>query len=74
MHANYLCGISPLTRDLVNPAYPWPEIQLLKKECESKGYLLRRRLPVYSEFINRDGFVSERIREVIRRLNLYGQE
>ncbi|MGC9209117.1 MAG: 7,8-didemethyl-8-hydroxy-5-deazariboflavin synthase subunit CofG [Nitrososphaeria archaeon] len=71
--ANDLGGISPLTSDLVNPAYPWPDIQLLKKECERRGYSLRRRLPIYSEFINRDGFVSERVREVIRRLNVYEQ-
>jgi len=67
---NDLGGISPLTIDYVNSSYPWPDIKNLEKECESHGYILKKRLPVYREFINKQGFIEERVADVIRRLSL----
>ncbi|MGC9145784.1 MAG: 7,8-didemethyl-8-hydroxy-5-deazariboflavin synthase CofG [Nitrososphaeria archaeon] len=67
---NDLGGISPLTIDYVNSSYPWPDIKDLGKECESYGYILKKRLPVYREFINKPGFLEERVADVIRRLSL----
>lgn len=44
-------GISPLTIDHVNPEFPWPSIDAIRKITESKGYDLKPRLPVYPEYI-----------------------
>src|SRR6202167_4729561 len=44
-------GVSPLTPDYINPEKPWPHLQQLRLRTESKGFQLRQRLPVYSEFI-----------------------
>jgi 7,8-didemethyl-8-hydroxy-5-deazariboflavin synthase CofG subunit len=44
-------GISPLTPDYINPEKPWPHLEQLKLRTESKGYILRQRLPVYAEFV-----------------------
>ena len=45
-------GVSPLTIDWVNPEAPWPHLDRLRTETESRGFVLRPRLPVYPEFIN----------------------
>ncbi len=66
--ANDLGGISPLTADYVNSSYPWPDIEILGRECKGHGYALKKRLPVYGEFIERQGFLEERIAAAIKRL------
>ena len=43
-------GISPITRDYVNPEFPWPQIEDVNKDCLSAGFHLRARFPVYPEF------------------------
>jgi 7,8-didemethyl-8-hydroxy-5-deazariboflavin synthase CofG subunit len=44
-------GISPLTPDFINPEKPWPHLQQLQQRTSAKGFELRRRLPVYPEFV-----------------------
>src|ERR1039458_1419011 len=44
-------GISPLTPDYINPEKPWPHLEQLRLRTEGKGFQLRRRLPVYPEFL-----------------------
>ncbi len=44
-------GISPLTPDYVNIAYPWPKISDVKKITETMGFELRERLPIYPKYI-----------------------
>jgi 7,8-didemethyl-8-hydroxy-5-deazariboflavin synthase CofG subunit len=44
-------GVSPLTPDFINPEKPWPRLLELQRQTESKGFELRRRLPVYPEFV-----------------------
>jgi FO synthase len=44
-------GISPLTPDFINPEKPWPHLEQLQQKTEARGFILRRRLPVYPEFI-----------------------
>jgi len=44
-------GISPLTPDFINPEKPWPHLEQLQQRTEAKGFELRQRLPVYSEFV-----------------------
>ncbi len=57
-------GVSPLTKDFVNPEAPWPELEDLKKMTEEMGLFLDERLPVYPDFISPE-FLSERILEKI---------
>lgn len=43
-------GISPLTRDYVNPEAAWPEVARLAAVCRDEGFDLKPRLPVYDEY------------------------
>jgi len=58
-------GISPVTIDHVNPEFSWPKINELKNITESKHQRLRARLPVYPEFIDREGFISLELKNYI---------
>ena len=44
-------GVSPLTPDFVNIAYPWPKIWEIKKITEELGFMLRERLAIYPKYI-----------------------
>ena len=44
-------GVSPLTRDFINPEAPWPHLAALRAVTQARGYRLRQRLPVYPEYI-----------------------
>jgi FO synthase len=59
-------GVSPLTPDFINPEKPWPHLDQLKMRTETKGYLLRQRLPVYPEFLSavtaRTGLLAEKVK------------
>ncbi|WP_036590460.1 7,8-didemethyl-8-hydroxy-5-deazariboflavin synthase CofG [Oceanospirillum maris] len=43
-------GISPVTRDFINPERAWPQIQSLDAACRGRGYQLSERLTIYPEF------------------------
>jgi 7,8-didemethyl-8-hydroxy-5-deazariboflavin synthase CofG subunit len=58
-------GISPVTKDFINPEAAWPQISHLKLETESRGFILRERLALYPEFVGRDNFLSSRVRSRI---------
>ena len=59
-------GISPVTKDHVNPEAPWPKVVAVKKACEKSGFKLKPRLPVYPEFVlKKNGFVPEPIKNII---------
>ncbi len=45
-------GISPVTKDYINPERAWPEIETLREKTEEKGFTLKERLAVYPEFIS----------------------
>jgi len=60
-------GISPVTKDFINPEAVWPHIERLRKETEARGFHLRERLALYPEFISRENFLAPRIR---KKLNL----
>jgi FO synthase subunit 1 len=57
-------GVSPISKDYVNPEAPWPEIDDLRIITEELGLFLDERLPVYPDFIN-EAFLSEKIRNKI---------
>jgi len=45
-------GISPVTRDFINPEMAWPEIDTLGKVTAEAGFELRERLAVYPEYLD----------------------
>jgi FO synthase subunit 1 len=47
-------GVSPLTKDYVNPEAPWPELDELKSLTEELGFLLGERLPVYPKYLKKE--------------------
>lgn len=51
-------GISPVTRDFINPERPWPQLDGLAEACAEKGLTLQERLTVYPAYLQADGFVS----------------
>lgn len=53
-------GVSPVTKDYVNPEAPWPELDDLRRMTEEMGLFLDERLPVYPDFIN-ETFLSGKI-------------
>jgi FO synthase len=57
-------GISPVTRDYVNPEAAWPHIETLARTCRDEGFTLRERLAIYDEYINRSEFLPDRLRPV----------
>jgi FO synthase len=62
-------GISPLTRDHINPEAPWPELDRLQRATSSAGFELRERLSVYPEFIvDRPGFLDAAVKERVEAL------
>lgn len=48
-------GLSPITRDYVNPERAWPHVEQLARVTARAGKILVPRLPVYPEFISTIG-------------------
>jgi 7,8-didemethyl-8-hydroxy-5-deazariboflavin synthase CofG subunit len=65
---NDLGGISPLTIDYVNPEKPWPHIEFIRKELARDGFVLKQRLPVYPEYLNKNGFLSDEVKKIALNL------
>jgi 7,8-didemethyl-8-hydroxy-5-deazariboflavin synthase CofG subunit len=61
-------GISPVTKDFINPEAAWPQITKLREETESRGFTLRERLALYPEFVARAEFTSELVRQRLTAL------
>jgi len=61
-------GISPVTKDFINPEAAWPQISSLTARTASAGFVLRERLAIYPEFSSRREFVSERLEPHLRNL------
>lgn len=43
-------GVSPVTRDHINPEAAWPALSDLRRATADAGYVLRERLAIYPEF------------------------
>lgn len=57
-------GVSPVTRDYINPERAWPHLRELKERTERLGFVLRERLAVYPEYIRRgEEFLDPVVRE-----------
>ncbi|HZP33133.1 MAG TPA: 7,8-didemethyl-8-hydroxy-5-deazariboflavin synthase CofG [Candidatus Acidoferrales bacterium] len=61
-------GISPVTKDFINPEAAWPQISSLAARSASAGFLLRERLAIYPEFLSRPEFVNDRLEPHVRKL------
>jgi len=59
-------GISPVTKDFINPEADWPQIARLRGETEARGFVLRERLAIYPEFVGRENCLSPRVRERVK--------
>jgi FO synthase len=59
-------GISPLSKDYVNPEAPWPHIERLTERCARAGFDLRERLAIYPEYVD-DYWVDPKLRPVLDR-------
>lgn len=61
-------GISPVTRDYVNPEAAWPHIDALAETCRRAGFTLRERLAIYDGFIDNSAFLPAALRPLVSRL------
>jgi FO synthase len=61
-------GVSPVTRDFINPEAAWPQISSLASRTASAGFVLRERLAIYPEFSSRPEFVNERLQQQVHKL------
>ena len=64
-------GISPLSKDYVNPEAPWPHTEILGERCARAGFKLGERLAIYPEYINDDWLdpaIADRVRAMHRAI------
>jgi len=61
-------GISPVTKDFINPEAAWPQISSLAARTASAGFVLRERLALYPEYVSRPEFVNARLRPYVQKL------
>lgn len=58
-------GVSPLTKDFINPEAPWPHLDQLRALCGEEGFNLKPRLPVYPEFTG-EAWIDPRLRPQLK--------
>jgi len=61
-------GVSPVTKDFINPEAPWLQLSSLAARTATAGFVLRERLAIYPEFSSRSEFVSDRLQPHVRKL------
>jgi FO synthase len=61
-------GISPVTKDFINPEAAWPQISSLAARTAAAGFHLRERLAIYPEFSSQPGFVHARVQPHVQKL------
>jgi FO synthase len=55
-------GISPVTRDFINPEMAWPQIAALRAVTREAGFELRERLAAYPEYLRDSVWMAEAVR------------
>jgi FO synthase len=55
-------GVSPVTRDFINPEKAWPQVAALRSVTAEAGLELRERLAAYPEYVRKPGWVPEPLR------------
>ncbi|MFW2389673.1 MAG: 7,8-didemethyl-8-hydroxy-5-deazariboflavin synthase CofG [Polyangiales bacterium] len=63
-------GISPVSPDYINPQHPWPYLERLRDACDTEGFRLQARLPVYPTHLDAPGFVDASLRPRIDQLQV----
>jgi FO synthase len=58
-------GISPVTKDHVNPERAWPAIETLSAQCDELGFVLAPRLTIYPQHVATEGFLDEAVRPYV---------
>jgi FO synthase len=61
-------GISPVTKDFINPAAAWPQISRLAERTAAAGFELRERLAIYPDFSSRPEFIDARVQRHVQEL------
>jgi FO synthase len=61
-------GVSPVTKDFINPEAAWPQISELAARTASAGFVLRERLAIYPEFLSHAEFINDRLRPHVQEL------
>jgi FO synthase len=59
-------GISPVTKDFINPEAAWPQIAVLQQRTDICGFELRERLAIYPEFARREQFMDAALTAPLR--------
>jgi len=66
-------GISPVTRDFINPERAWPQISSLDTACQGKGFELAERLTIYPRYQNNQQshqhYLSADLQQRVTQLN-----
>lgn len=55
-------GISPVTRDFINPEMAWPQITALRSVTRDAGFELRERLAAYPEYLGDSKWLPDALR------------
>ncbi|MBN8899506.1 MAG: 5-amino-6-(D-ribitylamino)uracil--L-tyrosine 4-hydroxyphenyl transferase CofH [Rhodospirillales bacterium] len=62
-------GVSPVTRDHVNPEAPWPHIEELARQTAAAGKVLAQRLTVYPAYISeREKWIDSAVAPYVLRM------
>ena len=65
-------GVSPLTKDFINPERAWPEVAALRMLTAEAGYELRERLALFPDYVASGAwFTSEAMGERVRELTMH---
>jgi 7,8-didemethyl-8-hydroxy-5-deazariboflavin synthase CofG subunit len=56
-------GISPVTRDFINPEMAWPQIATLQAVTREAGFELRERLAAYPEYLRDRSWMAAPLRQ-----------
>lgn len=64
-------GISPLTKDFINPECAWPQITQLAQATKECGYQLQERLTAYPDYLSQAAYFEP---EILQRLKQHCRE
>jgi FO synthase len=64
-------GISPLTKDFINPERAWPQIAQLAQATKECGYQLQERLTAYPNYLSQAAYFEP---VILQRLKQHGRE
>ena len=61
-------GVSPVTKDFINPEAAWPQLSSLAARTASAGFVLRERLAIYPEFSSQPEFINDHLKPHVQKL------